>query len=133
MADNAITINDHGLGDRLANVDARKFAEKAMHKAVLLVSEKGSEYPPPPSNSTYRRTGTLGRSITGKVESITKEVRGLVGSRVVYAPNVIGDKQAPIHAGRWVKLVDVAVSQIPQIESFFEDATKEIAEFLKNG
>lgn len=63
--------------------------------------------------STYRRTGTLGKSITTKVQTQGDSVIGRIGTNVSrqtassgYAEYVIGmpDEQAWMHQGRWWSL-----------------------------
>lgn len=50
-------------------------------------------YPPAPPNSTYRRTGTLGRRwvMRGTRNGVSVEI----GNNTPYAPKVQGDKQLP--------------------------------------
>lgn len=55
----------------------------------------------------YRRTGTLGRSITSKVRRTADAVYIDVGTNVSYAPLVIGkERQAAYHRGNWTPLQD---------------------------
>ncbi|MQC27048.1 MAG: hypothetical protein DWG76_06345 [Chloroflexi bacterium] len=89
---------------------------KATHKAVTLVHQEIPAYPPPPPLSHYRRTGTLGRTITtmmgagdpnalSRVEALAIAVKGFIGTRLKYAPWVIDEKrQVKAHRGRWYTL-----------------------------
>jgi hypothetical protein len=94
--------------------------EKAAEKAVLFVHSEMPPYPNPPPDSNYRRTGTLGRTITtiqgsggapealSRVESGMFGVKGIVGTALSYGPYVIGkEDQAEVHRGRWYILEDV--------------------------
>lgn len=61
--------------------------------------------------STYKRTGTLGKSITTRTEERGSDLVGRIGTNVTvktgssgYAQFVIGNPQAWMHAGRWWQL-----------------------------
>jgi hypothetical protein len=45
-------------------------------------------YPPPPAESEYRRTGTLGRRWTVRINHSSGGLSGVVGTNVPYAPYV---------------------------------------------
>ena len=89
--------------------------EKATWEAVNYVHGRVPPYPAPPADSTYRRTGTLGRRITTDVKTIGTQIVGMIGNDVVYAPYVISDEkladgrgpQAWMHEGRWWTLQNV--------------------------
>lgn len=107
-----------------------------VQKALLYVHSTVPPYPPPPATSSYRRTGTLGRSITtmgsasgpalSRVEGAGSHVIGYVGSGVAYAPYVIDrDRQA-----RWMKhwwtLQDVVERARPGVLRIIEDAISKL-------
>ncbi|GJM42794.1 MAG: hypothetical protein DHS20C20_30760 [Ardenticatenaceae bacterium] len=74
----------------------------AMQKAGARLRTELAKYPPPPPNSTYRRTGKLGRSWTHRVNVNIVTTTALIGNNTPYAPDVQGEgMQAEIHAGRW--------------------------------
>lgn len=76
----------------------------------------------------YRRSGTLGRRWSTKVEATTADVVGIVGNLTPYAPFVQGaGKQATIHQGNWQTEQDVARDAANEITGYFAD---EIAAFL---
>jgi hypothetical protein len=61
-------------------------------------------YPPPPPNSSYRRTGTLGRTWHVKRQGSN----AVVGNPTPYAPYVQSEsQQAWMHEGRWQTDKDV--------------------------
>ena len=102
--------------DNLGNIPEAEAA--AGEKAILFVHQETPPYPAPPSGSAYRRTGTLGRTITtiqgsGSVDALSRVEQGLFGTRAIvgtaleYAPLVIGKPQAKVHRGRWYILEDV--------------------------
>lgn len=54
----------------------------------------------------YRRTGTLGKSITSRVQRDPNAILIYIGTKVPYAALVIGSQaeQAPYHRGTWTPL-----------------------------
>ncbi len=119
--------------------ELNKHLNKAMDKSILYIQQKLPPYPAPPENSTYRRTMTLGRSLTARrgqqtgaiaeVKSLAGEVRGVVGTAIPYAQYVIGKgRQARIHRGRWWVFEDEVEGAIPGVIKIFE---AEIDQFLK--
>ena len=74
----------------------------AMQRAGARLRTELAKYPPPPPNSTYRRTGKLGRSWTHRVNVNLVTTTALIGNNTPYAPDVQGEgMQAEIHQGRW--------------------------------
>lgn len=119
--------------------------EQAMKVTLLLVHGAMPGYPPAPMGSTYRRTGTLGRTLgssaTGgassqpeiyTVEKMGHGWEGRFGTRLKYAPYVIGDEQqAKVHQGRWWVLSDVATRAQGKIQRNWELLAKYMAKFLE--
>ena len=98
----------------------------AMKHAVLYAQSEIPAYPPASLDSSYRRTGTLGRSVTSmqgqapgalsRVESLGSHTVGYLGTNVTYAPWVIDDnRQAYMHRGRWWTLQKVVQKAKPGI------------------
>jgi hypothetical protein len=86
----------------------RKAAQRGMAKSVAFGQAFLAEYPPAPPGSSYRRTGTLGRSWTTRVLDRGSEVHGLIGNNVPYSFEVQdADRQAPVHRGRWQTVQDL--------------------------
>ena len=102
----------------------------AIQKSVYHLQSKVATYPPPPPMSTYRRTGTLGRSWTTKIEGSGREIRGIVGNAIPYAPFVQGPDQAWMHVGRWKTIGQVAEEETAKVREFFAGATKKVVEDL---
>ncbi|MCA9367181.1 HK97 gp10 family phage protein [Candidatus Kaiserbacteria bacterium] len=74
----------------------------AMQRAGARIRTELAKYPPPPPNSTYRRTGKLGRSWTHRVNVNLITTTALIGNNTPYAPDVQGEgMQAEVHQGRW--------------------------------
>jgi len=92
---------------KLGRLAAFKELRPPMLRGVAMLHEAVAEYPPPPAGSTYRRTGTLGRRWTTRVETLTK-FEGVIGNNTVYGPYV-QDKgeQAKVHQGRWQTIQSV--------------------------
>lgn len=86
----------------------------ATQKAIIYVHSTVPPYPVAPSTSTYTRTGTLGREIHTRVETVGSSSVGIIGTPTVYSPFVISDEeqkgrgpQTNAHRGRWWTLQEV--------------------------
>lgn len=65
-------------------------------------------YPSPPPDSTYRRTGTLGRTWTHEEEFGLMHIKTALGNVMPYARFVQDEEyQADVHQGRWQTTKDV--------------------------
>lgn len=134
------------LGDKSLVADA---LVEALDKSVKTLQARAARYPPSPSGYRmefvsskqrryffwalrtgrirvpYRRTGTLGRKITTRVDRGT--LTGRVGLKLGYGPYVIGDeKQARIHKGRWYTWTGIAREKLPEIKGYFAVAARVI-------
>ena len=112
-----------------------KFMNDSTKAAVLYVHSQIPKYPAPPPDSEYRRTGTLGRSVTtlmgsnpealSRVEgSLGGKVSGIVGTKLSYAPWVIDrERQTAGHKKTgWYTLQDVIERLRPQIIEVYNKA-----------
>lgn len=136
-----VTTTPPDLFNRLDRYPAEIHREIAdtMEAALQHVAYSVPPYPPPPEGSTYRRTGTLGRSIgTGGGRPDIYNVRrlgdgyvGEFGTNLGYAPRVIGDgtQQQP-WAGYWWNIGDVAEKAQPGIIRLFERLAQKMADFI---
>lgn len=70
------------------------------------------QYPPPPSGSTYHRTGQLGSRWT-----IREAGSGMYAfeNPTPYAGYVVGDEQAWMHRGRWWKASERIEEQVVEL------------------
>ena len=108
----------------------------AMDASLLALHESVPPYPAPPPDSTYRRTGTLGRTLGvggGKpdiyrVIDRAEQFEGQFGTKLKYAPYVIGDvEQARVHSGRWWTMSKVAENAKDKITQIWNKLVEEIA------
>ena len=120
---------------------------KTMQASLLILWGSVPKYPKPPVDSTYRRTGMLGRSMGVAIEGgrvgqpDIYEIRKLggyqearFGTRLRYAQYVIGERQAQIHQGRWWTLPKTVVDKaIPKINRAFEKLAVALAKYLDKG
>jgi hypothetical protein len=109
--------------------------EQALRQGVYYLHQKTPPYPPA-SGGSYRRTMTLGRSVTtwqgqsqgalSRVEGRAGTWRGIIGTAVPYAQFVIGDNQARPHRGRWWQLRKVVAANVPGVIRKMEDAVRKL-------
>lgn len=86
-------------------------------------------YPPPPSGSRYRRTGTLGRRWATRPIREVGAVGREIGNNTRYAPFVQSDEfQAYMHRGQWQTDAQVLRREAPAIVRDVEEA---LGEFLE--
>lgn len=119
--------------------------KNTVQASLLTFWENTPPYPPPPKDSTYIRTGYLGRSLGSDIKGGKSgghpdiyEVRqnggyfeGTFGTRNKYAPYVIDDKkQAWMHRGRWWVIGDIAKRSAKKIDTLFRDFAQDMAEWL---
>lgn len=139
-----IRIKIRGLEDldRKLGAVVREFPQFLSHSttaAVLYVHSKMPKYPAQPAGSTYRRTGTLGRSVTtmqgsapgalSRVESSFGDVKGIVGTRIRYATWVIDrENQTPNFRAYWWNLQDTVIGLRKGIRETYK---KELNRFFK--
>lgn len=109
--------------DRFAQGDQQvgKALVRATRRAVAVLRRKLAKYPEERPESNYRRTGTLGRRWTTRVQ-FAGDVAGLVGNNVPYAPYVQdADRQAQIHRGLWQTAQEVAQGSEDEVVDIFAD------------
>lgn len=87
---------------KLGKVQGTNVLRPPMQRAVLRIQRDMQEYPTQRIGSTYRRTGTLGRLWTIRIQQSGQYLEGKVGNRVKYAPFVQSRQfQSRVHRGRW--------------------------------
>jgi len=94
-----------------------------MNDATALVLRELKTYPPPPPNSTYKRTRSLSNSWHKEIEGSGLQIRGIVGSNQNIAPYnrwvQDEDVQAEVHRGRWQTAQDVLQRNEQNIRGMF--------------
>jgi hypothetical protein len=108
--------------------------ERASAIALLGLIPDLADYPPPPPKSTYRRTGTLGRTWTAALPSFQTIESGFessIGNATPYASDVQGtDMQSPVHRNRWKTDTDVIHNHATEINHIFEVAAQDMADAI---
>lgn len=121
----AITIRITGIDDvinRLDHAAGNEALRRAMERSVERLRNRMADYPPQRSGSSYRRTGTLGRRWTTRVEALSAGVRGRVGNNTSYGPFVQSQAfQASVHRGRWQTDQQVLERELETIEGYFRE------------
>ena len=121
--------------NRLSAPELTSEMRKTTEKAVHYVHGKVPPYPAAPAGSTYKRTGTLGRSINTKVKTMGSDVIGTIGSPTPYAPWVISDKPVPGKGGPqtrthtatgWYTLQAVVRKAQDAVNKIFEDMMRRL-------
>ncbi len=140
MINFTVAIDGAGLQDLIDKLEPRAIRaplRSGMYRGLLIIHGRLPPYPPAPPNSTYIRTGTLGRSISERVQDTEDGIVGLIGTNVTrqssssgYAEYVIGGpaEQAWMHEGRWWQLPDEVEKNVgvvaEQLEQALEDALR---------
>lgn len=118
--------------------------QKTMEASLLTLWENVPPYPRISFKSSYRRTGTLGRSLgsaagggkTGGTPSIYEVkklgggVEGRFGTDLSYAQYVIGDTTQAAHMGYWWQMKDIAKKAETKIVSLWQTLADKLAKFL---
>lgn len=118
--------------------------KKTMEAAMLTLWENVPAYPAQPPDSTYRRTGTLGRTL-GSGESGGKggtpdvyEIRqlggaweGQFGTNLEYAPYVIGDDTQASQNSHWWRINNIVEAATDKINRLFEATAETLAKWLE--
>ena len=100
-----------------------------MQRSVMILQADLAKYPAKRPNSSYVRTGTLGRSWTPRVRTEGDRLVGRIGTKVIYAPFVQSQQfQADIHRDRWQTDVQVLERNGTRIMRQFESAIEQALE-----
>ena len=112
------------VSEAIAKLDPKDIKPAIAHAfggaADLLIADI-AKYPAPPADSSYTRTGTLGKGWTKQVEPTVP--RATVGNITSYGPYVQDpDRQAWMHRGRWQTTLDVARRRTEDVKRLIEAA-----------
>ena len=100
--------------------DIKPAVAHALQGAADLLLVDIAKYPAPPPESSYVRTGTLGKSWNQRVTQ--EPLQAIVGNPTSYGPYVQGDEQAWMHKGRWQTTAQVALKRATDIKRLIEAA-----------
>lgn len=119
-------LDDSQVRAVLAALASPHFLEPVFDRAGARLVARLHIYPPPPPNSTYRRTGTYGRRWTFEPRRTLFSVGVEVGNNTIYGPYV-GDPelQADVHRGRWQTTLDALEAEAPAIIDDVEKAIEQ--------
>lgn len=120
-----LTPNTRPLEDLARRLVAAEGAVLAGQRAELAdiatgVAIDASLYPPEPSGSAYARTYELERGWGVEGPTGSTALEATVANSVSYARYVMGEDQAPIHAGRWRTAGKIAEQWAPQARERLE-------------
>lgn len=103
--------------------------ERAVRMATTYVHASLPGYPPARADSSYTRTGTLGREITTEVRDLGGTIVGAIGTNTVYAPWVISSQKTSSGRGpqawmhyRWWTLQQVLADKSDMVTSILKSA-----------
>lgn len=113
---------------------ANRILRGTLRDILVMIAGRAASYPSPPPNSTYDRTGTLGRLWTSAQPNVrvsTSLLEGRVGNKTPYGPYVQStDDQAWMHLGRWTTIeqyIEAAQAEANQmLDSAGEQVVKEV-------
>lgn len=124
--------------------ELQRGTRKTMDATLLVLQEKTGKlgYPPEPLGSSYKRTGTLGRTLGMKggeteIYEIKQQgqgqyTQGRFGTNLGYARYVIGEnEQAWMHKGRWWTMGILARKARPKIDQLWHEMGENLARFLE--
>lgn len=115
------------LQKRLDTGDPGSTVRQVLRRVVILIQSRMMVYPPQRAGSSYRRTGTLGRTWTSDVYSEGDALIGKVGNVTKYAPQVQSEKfQSKAHKGRWQTDVQVIRELEPEINAEFSALGRDV-------
>lgn len=115
------------LQQRLDTGDPGSTVRQVLRRVTLLIQSRMMIYPPQRAGSSYRRTGTLGRTWTSDVYPEGDALIGKVGNVTKYAPQVQSEKfQSKAHKGRWQTDVQVIRELEPEINAEFSALGRDV-------
>ncbi len=116
-----IIIKGTDDAEKVLGVDIPGIVDPVMERAIRQMQAELMTYPSPPPSSTYRRTGTLGR--TWHAEG--GNMYWVLGNNTAYARYVEGDWQTAVHSRTgWTTAEDVAENAEGDLVGDIEAALK---------
>jgi hypothetical protein len=132
MADVTIRVLDDEVQRMLQRAPRQvsRAMRQGMEDATALLLRTMITYPPKVDSSVYRRTGTLGRSWSRRIDGAGLTIRGEVGSNANIAPynRVVQDRerQARVHRGRWITVQSAAQRNERAIDEMFRRRLEQV-------
>lgn len=129
-----IQVNDRAVRKLLSKLDKLGKIEETMggpmDEALQLIYNEISPYPPPPAQSRYRRTYTLGRRWQKYSKKINRGIEGHVTNDTIYAQWVQHSQyQTAVHrATGWKTDEQVAMATHVRVQSLLERGIERIIE-----
>lgn len=117
-------IEVFGVAEALAKLtplQQTEFLESTLLSAATVIQGNLAEYPAPPSGSTYRRTGTLGRRWTSRKSSNSNQIAVEVGNNTSYAIYVQGAGTQASWMRHWQTDAQVAEQSLPTIQALIQN------------
>ena len=102
----------------MENLDPEKVLAGEWRGFLVPMQRELRTYPAPPQGSKYKRTFNLKRNWQYAVLSPRSAE---VSNMAAYAGRVQGIEQAPVHVGRWSKMVDVAEKHLDEFVKKLSD------------
>ena len=132
-------ITVHGLDELVGRMSAypvelTKVIAVSMNASLVALKENVPPYPPELPDSTYRRTGTLGKEMGSiyTIRNISGGLEGIGGSNLNSAAHVIGEtSQAKAFVGRWWTMATIANKAADKINKIWQSCANLLAQFLE--
>ena len=127
----SITLEIRGvekLNRKLSKLSSASF-RRPMLQTVTTLEKDLKTYPAARANSTYRRTGTLGRRWGWTIQGRGQGMTGRVTNPTIYAPYVqSAQRQAKVHRQTWRQKTDkyIVEKRLPKIVGFWTDYIKDL-------
>lgn len=123
MISYSISVDATSVLSKLAALSRLDGVEDVLNDEADLLVVDEQQYPPERPGQRYQRTEHL-KDMTyhnpAKRSGTHFEVE--VVSEAEYSPYVVGEQQAPVHAGRWRKFKKVATDRMPHIRAAVQAA-----------
>lgn len=89
MPNLSIAINGvDEINRNIGKVNIPSVMRRPMERTMIRLQGRMADYPPPPANSRYRRSGSYGRRWTYAIVVTGNTITGKVGNNLRYAPLV---------------------------------------------
>lgn len=121
-------ITIQGIEDLIRRVGMARTVQilrPPMTRSMARIVNRMGDYPPQPSGTTYRRTGTLGRRWTQEITETADSIEAKAGNNTSYGPFVQSEQFQAAWMGHWQTDQDVITELEPVILADFEQVIGE--------